>query len=65
MSVLLGNVIEDTNVSTNTTCQTLLQKLIKYKQNYNYKHSFIERLNDTVGIVYMCVVYKMSLLKVE
>jgi hypothetical protein len=50
----LENEIENAHASTNTTCQTQLQNLIKYKWNNNYKHACIERLNDTVGRRYMC-----------
>jgi len=55
MLLILGlkNEIENTNVSTNTTCQTQLQNLIKYKWNNNYQQACIERLNGTVGRRYM------------
>ena len=50
----LEHVIGYTDASTNTACQTQLQKLIRYKWNNKYKHIGIERLNDTVGRMFMC-----------
>jgi hypothetical protein len=60
----LENEIKNTHASTNTTCQTQLQNLIKYKWNKNYKHACIEKLNDTAGRRYMCYI-QVLLLKVK
>jgi len=49
----LKNEIENSNASTNTSCKTQLQNLIKCKWNNNYKEACIVRLNDTVGRRYM------------
>jgi hypothetical protein len=60
MPLLLENIIEDTNDNANVTCQTQLQKLIQYKGNNNDKHTFIERLNDTVGRMYICSILDVT-----
>ena len=48
----LENIIADTHNNTNT-CQAQLQKLIRHIWNDNYKFIVTERMNDTIGRIYV------------
>jgi hypothetical protein len=50
----IENITEETNNNTNITCQTQLQKLMRYKWNNKHKLGFSERLNDNAWRIYMC-----------
>lgn len=41
------NTMEDTNNNTNITCETQLQKLIRYKWKDNYQYDSTDTMNGT------------------